>query len=57
MSETFKHEENEQDNEAWDQLAESVAQFKQEQKEAAPERAKRHFQEIRAIEMDFAKRR
>ena len=56
MSETFKHEENEQDNEAWDQLAESVAQFKQKQKEAAPERAKRHFQEIRAIEMDFAKR-
>lgn len=48
---------NSQDNgEEWEGLAEAVAQLKQEQKDAAPGRAKKHFEEARSIEMDFARR-
>lgn len=57
MSERLNQEPTGQNNgEAWEGLAEAVAQFKQEQKDTAPERAKRHFEEIRDIELDFAKR-
>ena len=58
MSEKINFDpEDEQDNGGqWEGLAEAVVQLKQEQKDAAPEKAKSHFEEIRCIEKDFARR-
>ena len=56
MVEKISSESNESSETPWDSLAADLAKTRQEIKEAAPERATRHFKEIREIEVDFARR-
>ncbi len=57
MSEKLDYGRSEEDQETpWDDLTNAIIRTKQEWKEAALEKAIRHYAEIYDIEMDFAKR-